>query len=370
MKSRRSWGATIAIVVATFAASLLLWRPGAGPLSAPKRTPGKLNVDVLILIYSHSNSSDLRKASDERFGSFPLAHPDTTHVRLWADSSSGVQLTFTYFYTVGNDSLATSLNESALDLNSSSPPHLDVETRVLTMQIPSNYRALKLRTKAIMTARDHLLFPSWFPEPNFQLLLRLDDDTFPCLTNLFRKLLVEVRFAHTRESIGSSAVSNGRSAVSKKIDATLLWGGPWVNATVLTWWRHRWYDAEYLAEVGWKKGDPPVQYPGQYPAGFAMFAGRRFLKRLEGARDSLKVYGVDDAMVGVWVHKTLALKSGVDWQPFVVRSDNEMCHCSRQGWKPDKVGIDGIHVWHECKSYEEHARCFANLGPSCVTVGN
>lgn len=319
--------------------------------------PGNLNVDILILIYSHSSSGDLRRASDERFRIFPLSDPENPHVRVWKDRSSGAELTFTYFFTVGNDTLVAGFNESASDVRPSLPPHLDLETRVLTMQIPSNYRALKHRTKAVMTARHHLLFPNWFPEPNFELLLRLDDDTFPCLNLMFHKLIAQAHFERNPAGIARALTHN-------KADPNFLWGGPWINATVLTWWRHRWYDGEYLAEVGWRKGLPPVQYPGQYPAGFAMFAGRRFLGRLEEARDRLKVYGVDDAMIGIWVHRTLGLKEDQDWYPFTIRSDNEMCHCSQDGWKPtEKVEFD---VWHECKLYQQHVQCLANLGPGCL----
>lgn len=199
------------------------------------------------------------------------------------------------------------------------------------------------------------IFPSWFPEPRFDLLLRIDDDSFPCFERLFHGVNERVVF--------SRHLKNGVSA-EDKIDARKVWGGQFVNGLVGRDPSHKWYDGQYLEELEWQEGKERPWYPGVYVAGFFWLGGSSFIGKLESRRADLRLYGLEDATVSIWVYRTVKLEEHRDYERLWINLvEGYGCKCAGS---PKEVNISrDTWVWHGCKTIEEHAACLSNAGVFC-----
>ncbi|KAI9011617.1 hypothetical protein DFJ74DRAFT_710531 [Hyaloraphidium curvatum] len=286
-------------------------------------------VDILVVIFSHSNNSATRALSDLRLSRFPTTAPG---VRLWAhESDPSRNLTFSYLYLLGNDSL--------VGPDPSLPPTFDEHRRILVAPVPGTYRMLSHRTRAMLLSGRRLGLPK------HELLMKLDDDAFPCFRTVFSELEAKVSF-------------RGREEKGKR-KAASVWGGSPATASAMIYDMHPWYDKVYLDEVGWKKGDPSPAYPGMFFSGFMQLYGRELVARFEENAERLKTYAIEDGMVGVWMHRTLGLKRDEDYAPFPVGT-KPRCDCANATLEsgPEDPGW----TWHGCKSWRQHAVCLGVTG--------
>ncbi|KAI9022007.1 hypothetical protein DFJ74DRAFT_768592 [Hyaloraphidium curvatum] len=214
--------------------------------------PLVIAADVLFVIFTFPGSP-LTPAFSRRLDAFPLLNRSDPHVRLW--SSGDRNLTFAYVFYTGN----ASIGQPNLPIASS----FDPSTRTLTVPVGADYRSLPHRTAA-MLLRQHAGFWPHGSRVDFELLVRLDDDSFTCFDRLFAGLYDKVRFAKDEPDARAKAED--------------VWGGPTVVAFARSDPNDRWYGS-------WKAGE----------------------------RGKLKIYGLDDAMVGIWVHKTLEWK---EWEEY------------------------------------------------------
>jgi hypothetical protein len=299
------------------------------------------NVDILLIIYSANSTqaADLRAFHDLRFRQFPLLDPAQPDVRIWtSDDDPARNLTFAYYYLRGNDSLSEPKRRT--------PSHYDPETRVITLPIPGTYRSLPWRTRALLLNQSTDFFPPQFAKPTYDLLFKIDDDSFLCYNVTFSRFSSEISFP---------------KLPNKGPAARTLWGGGGVVASVVTDPTDRWFDPYRLAEIGWKPGDPEPNYPDEgYFTGFATMWGAEIIERFEENADKLHIYALEDAMLSVWIHEKLKWKEGKDFWTYYTSSENDGCVCSRPRKREQETMI-----YHGCHERQEHEACLKSIRKYC-----